>query len=113
MMADMGRFIYHGGAKVDFDDRVLAHLQVVIANKLRRSESFLFTWRDDASVGEGRTAVWLNPSAPLSFKFYGSRPPVLNRAWIEALAVTANSPGGLYIVPEPPADAAPAGEELG
>lgn len=109
----MGRFIYHNGSKVDFEDRLLAHLQVVIANKLRRGESFLFTWRDDASVGEGRTSIWLNPSTSIAFKFHGSRQPALNRAWIEALAVTANSPGGLYVVPEPPEDKAPLGDDIG
>ncbi len=109
----MGRFIYHNGSKVDFEDRLLAHLQVVIANKLRRGESFLFTWRDDASVGEGRTSIWLNPSATIGFKFHGSRQPALNRAWVEALAVTANSPGGLYVVPEPPEDVAPPADDVG
>ncbi|GAA3905747.1 ATP-dependent DNA ligase [Microbacterium invictum] len=109
----MGKLTYHSGTKVDLEDRVLAHLQVVIANKLRRGESFVFTWRDDVSVGEGRTSVWLSPSLAISFKYYGSRPPTLNRAWIEALAVTANSPSGLHIVPEPPEDTAPrAGDDV-
>jgi len=97
----MGKFSYQTGTRVDFEDRVLAHLQVVISNKLRRGESFVFTWRDDASIGDGRTSVWLNPSVAMSFKYYGSRAPSLNRAWIEALAVTANSPNGLYVIPEP------------
>lgn len=97
----MGKFIYSSGTRVDFDDRILAHLQVVISNKLRRGEAFVFTWRDDVSIGYGRTSVWLNPALPMSFKYYGSRPPALNRAWVEALAITANSPHGLYVVPEP------------
>ena len=97
----MGRFTYQSGQHVDIDDRPLAHLQVVIANKLRRNESFVFTWRDDVSVGDGRTSVWLHPAVALAFKYYGGRHPKLNRAWIEALAATANSPTGLYLVPEP------------
>jgi hypothetical protein len=97
----VGKFTYSLGLKADFDDRVLAHLQVVISNKLRRGESFLFTWRDDASLGEGRTSVWLNPNVAMSFKYYGSRQPSLNRSWVEALAITANAPTGLYVVPEP------------
>jgi hypothetical protein len=104
----VGKFTYSLGLKVDFDDRVLAHLQVVISNKLRRGESFLFTWRDDSSLGDGRTSVWLNPNLAMAFKYYGSRPPALNRTWVEALAVTANSPVGLYVVPEP-ADVATGG----
>ena len=97
----MGKFTYATGVKVDFEDRVLAHLQVVISNKLRRGESFVFTWRDDASLGDGRTSVWLNSNLAMSFKYSGSRAPALNRTWIEALAITANSPTGLYVVPEP------------
>ncbi len=105
----MGRFTYEGTIKVDFEDRLLAHLQLVMGTKLRRNESFFFTWRDDASVGDGRTSVWVHPRASLAFKFYGSRAPHLNLAWVDALAQTANSPSGLYLVSEPP-EPAPAPE---
>ena len=90
----MGKFIYDSMVKVDFEDRLLAHLQVVIGAKLRRGESFHFTWKDDASIGDGRTVVWVHPRVSLVYKFYGSRRPVINRAWIEALIYTANSPTG-------------------
>lgn len=98
----MGKFIYDGNVKVDFEDRTLAHLQMVIASKLRRGEPFNFTWRDDTSIGDGRTTVWVHPRCSLVYKYYGSRTPQLNVAWIDALAHTANSATGLYIVPEPP-----------
>lgn len=97
----MGKLIYEGTVKVDFDDRTLAHLQLVIGSKLRRGEPFHFTWKDDASIGDGRTSVWLHPRCSLVYKFYGGRSPRLNAAWIDALAYTASSPGGLYLVPEP------------
>ncbi|MEI3845260.1 MULTISPECIES: DUF7882 family protein [unclassified Microbacterium] len=97
----MGTLTYDGTVKKEFDDRVLAHLQVVIGSKLRRGESFFFTWRDDASVGDGRTSVWMHPQVPMVYKYFGSRQPRLNVAWIDALAYTANSPHGLYLVPEP------------
>jgi hypothetical protein len=97
----MGKFIYDGSVKLDVEDRTLAHLQAVIGTKLRRAEPFYFTWRDDSSLGEGRTSVWLHESASLVYKFYGSRRPALNSAWLEALATTANSGGGLRVVPEP------------
>lgn len=98
----MGKFIYEGSVTVDLDDRVLAHVQVVIGQKLRRGEAFHFTWREDPSLGDGRTSVWLHPSAALVYKYFGSRQPNLNRAWLEALTYTANSTSGLHIVPEPP-----------
>ncbi len=97
----MGKFIYGETVRIDIEDRILAHLQLVISNKLRRGEPFPFSWRDDPSVGDGRTSVWLHPSASLVYKFYGSRLPALNPAWIDALADTANSVSGLYVVPEP------------
>lgn len=97
----MGKFIYDGQIKVDFEDRLLAHLQVTITTKLRRGEPFTFVWKDDTSIGDGRTMVWIHPRSSLVFKFYGSRRPELNRAWLEALMQTANSSSGLYVIPEP------------
>jgi hypothetical protein len=98
----MGKFMYEGIVKVDFDDRALAHLQLVIGTKLRRGESFNFTWKDDASIGDGRTTVWVHPRSTLVYKFYGSRRPILNRAWVDVLLTAAHSSSGLYLVPEPP-----------
>lgn len=97
----MGKFMYDGIVKVDFEDRLLAHLQAVIGAKLRRGEAFHFTWKDDTSIGDGRTIVWIHPRVSLVYKFYGSRRPALNRAWVEALMYNANSVTGLYVVPEP------------
>lgn len=98
----MGRLTYDGLVKVDFDDRILSHLQIVIGAKVRRGESFPFTWKDDPSIGDGRTTIWIHPGCALVYKFHGSRMPTINRAWIDALIHTANSPSGLYVVPEPP-----------
>ncbi|KJQ53977.1 DUF7882 family protein [Microbacterium sp. SA39] len=108
----MGKFIYEGGVKTEIEDRALTHLQLVITAKLRRGEPFPFSWREDASVGGGRTTVWIQPGSSLVFKYFGSRQPSINRAWIEALAFTANAPSGLYLVPEPAenGEAQPAGE---
>ena len=73
----------------------------MIGTKLRRGEPFHFTWKDDTSIGNGRTTVWVHPRSSLVYKYYGSRKPRLNMAWIDALVYTANSPAGLYLVPEP------------
>lgn len=97
----MGKFLYEGMAKVEFDDRLLSHLQLVIGAKLRRGESFPFTWKDESSFGEGRTSVWIHPRANIAYKFDGGRQASINRVWIENLMYTANSVGGLYVVPEP------------
>jgi hypothetical protein len=97
----MGQFMYDGLVRVEFEDRVLAHLQLVIGAKIRRGESLHFTWKDDPSIGDGRTAVWVHPRVSLVYKFYGSRRPAINSAWIDALMYTANTPAGLYLMPEP------------
>lgn len=97
----MGKFIYDGGPKTEIEDRALTHLQLVMTAKLRRAEPFAFTWREDTSLGGGRTTVWIHPGSSLVFKYHGSRQPSVNRAWIEALAFTANGPTGLYLVHEP------------
>jgi hypothetical protein len=99
----MGKFLFEGQLKADFEDRLLAHLQTVIGAKLRRGESFHFTWKDDASIGNGRTSIWVHPHSVITYKYYGGRQPELNPAWIDALMYTANSPRGLYVVPEPTA----------
>lgn len=97
----MGKLTYDSTMTADFDDRVLAHIQMVIGAKLRRGESFYFSWQDDPAVGDGRSTIWLNPGIPLAFKYFGGRAPKLNRDWIETLMVSANSAGGLQLVPEP------------
>lgn len=99
----MGKFIYDSTGKVDVEDRLLAHLQIVMVGKVRRGESFTFTWKDDMSTGGGRTSVYIHPHASLQFKYHGSRQPQINPAWIHALTYTANSSRGLYIVREPDA----------
>ena len=93
--------MYGGLVRTEFEDRLLLHLQTVIGSKLRRGESFPFTWQDDASVGDGRTTVWMHQGSSLVFKYHGSRRPKLNPLWVDALAFVANTPTGLYVVPEP------------
>lgn len=102
MENSMGTFSYAASLKADFDDRLLAHLQMVISAKLRRGESFNFSWKDDVSIGDGRTTIWLHPSVPVIYKYSGGRAPVINRNWIEALSASADSAAGLQVMPEPP-----------
>jgi hypothetical protein len=97
----MGKLTYDSHLTVEFDDRLLAHLQVVIGMKLRRGESFYFSWRDDPKAGDGRSTIWIQDSVPLYYRYYGGKPPALNRLWIEALLATANTATGLQIVREP------------
>ncbi|WIB72515.1 ATP-dependent DNA ligase [Curtobacterium sp. MCBD17_026] len=97
----MGKLTYDSTLVADFDDRVLAHLQIVIASKLRRGEGFIFSWRDNQDTGDGRTALWMAPGIPLAFKYNGGRHPSINRNWVEALHQASIATAGLRIVPEP------------
>lgn len=94
--------IYYGGdaSAIDIEDRALAHLKVVIATKLRRGESFTLTWRHPDDQPRGRSTVWLSPSIPLRFVFDDPEPAVLSREWMEELAQSANSSGGIMLVAE-------------
>lgn len=94
---------YDSRLTVSLDDRLLAHLQSVIWQKLRRGESFAFSWVEPLANGSGRKSIWLSPHVSLSFEYFGNKQPTLNPAWIQALTRAANSTGGLHIVPEPPA----------
>lgn len=85
---------------VEFDDRILAHLQIVIVQKLRRGESFLLSWRNAAEVGDGRSSAWLHPAIPLYFKFAGGQPPTINPLWLAQLTRSANSSQGLVATGE-------------
>ena len=68
-------------------------------------ESFTLSWTHGPGQEVGRSTVWLHPSIPLRFVFDDPEPALLSRAWVEELANSANSSGGLLLVPEPGGDA--------
>lgn len=94
--------IYYGGSAtpIHIEDRALAHLKVVIATKLRRGESFTLSWRHPDDQPRGRSTIWLHPSIPLRFVFDEPETPRLNRQFIEDLANSANTSGGIMLVAE-------------
>ena len=79
----------------------------VRARTLRRNESFSFNWDhepdvDDAGPHPGtHGTVWISKSSSLYFSFDGDADISINRKWLELLAASANSAGGLRLVPEP------------
>ena len=94
--------VYYGGSAtpIHIEDRALAHLKVVIATKLRRGESFTVSWRHPDDQPRGRSTIWLHPSIPLRFVFEDPEPAILSREWVEELANSANSSGGIMLVAE-------------
>jgi hypothetical protein len=98
-----------------FDDRTLAHLQLVVTAKLRRGEGFFFTWQHTA--GNGHSSIWIHSAIPLTFHYGVAGSPPINREWIEKLTLSANGASGLHMLTEPTVVAAisvpPVTQELG
>ena len=92
--------LQYDGILIEFDDRLLAHLQIVIVKKIQRNESFLVSWRDSSEVGDGHSSIWIHPAQNLYFKFTGSREPSINPEWLERMTASANSSRGLVIMHE-------------
>jgi len=98
----MGEILYGTPpSRLSFDDRLLAHLKLVIVAKLRRGEPFLLSWERPPEAGSGRMSLWMHPAIPLQFSFAGSRMPAINPVWIEQMTLLANGPLGLKVIPEP------------
>ena len=101
----MGRLLY-GSPPVAFElnDRTLAHIEIVVIAKLRRNESFAFSL---PGKGDARTSIWLSPASDVQFEYVKGSQEV-NRAWLESLIESANSPQGLRIGDEPEPKNSPA-----
>jgi hypothetical protein len=98
----MGELLYgNANVSVSFEDRALVHLQTVIGSKLRRHESFFFTWVTGVEHGGGRESVWLDGAIQIRFSYTRNTREILNREWIELLNKSANSSAGLQFVVEP------------
>lgn len=93
----MGYLFYGNTAEpIEFPDRLLAHLKVVVATKLRRSESFTLSWRHADDVPGGRSTIWLQPSIPLRFVFR-SETEALDPQLLARFAQASNSSQGLTV----------------
>ncbi|MCR2812379.1 hypothetical protein NQ166_03125 [Microbacterium sp. zg.Y1090] len=107
--------LYYGADKTpaEIPDRLLAHVKVVTATKLRRSESFTLSWRHPDGDERGRTTLWMQPSIPLRFVFESPEPETLDPELLRDLAAMANSSAGLSLAwaDEPLATIAPAARQ--
>lgn len=91
--------LYYGSARtpITIDDRLLAHLKVVITSKLRRNESFLLSWDEPVDRGSGRASVFIHPMCDLIYRFDGSRHPDLDQQQLETMSAESMSGRGLVI----------------
>lgn len=96
----MGRLVYGAVAQsFDIDDRALAHLRIVLSNKLRRAEPFFLHL--PTTDGTGARSIWMHPAVPITMHFFGSRTPSINRVWVDSLMEDASGPHGLALGGEP------------
>jgi hypothetical protein len=94
----MGNLFYGNTAEaIGMPDRLLAHVKVVAATKLRRGESFTLSWRHPAGADAGRTTIWMQPAIPLRFVFDASESEALEPTVLKRLAEGANSSQGLVL----------------
>lgn len=91
-------YLFYGNTPepIEIPDRLLAHLKVVVATKLRRSESFTLSWRHTEDIPGGRSTIWLQPSIPLRFVFH-SESETIDHELLARFAQSANSSQGLTI----------------
>ena len=82
---------------ITIDDRLLAHVKVVVATKLRRGESFTLSWTHKVGEPGGRSTIWLQPSIPLRFVFDSEQPETLDQDLLKRMANDANSSRGLSL----------------
>ncbi len=91
--------LYYGDTTEPFEipDRLLAHVKVVAATKLRRGESFTLTWPHSPGSAIGTTTVWMQPAIPLRFVFAGAEAEKLDPMMLKRLAAGANGSRGLVL----------------
>jgi hypothetical protein len=91
--------LFYGSARtpITVDDRLLAHLKVIVTSKLRRNESFLLSWDEPPENGSGRGSVFIHPTCDLIYRFDGSRPAELDQDLLETMATQSMSNRGLVI----------------
>jgi hypothetical protein len=94
----MGQLYYGGSeAPIEIPDRLLAHVKVVMATKLRRGESFTISWRHPDSAPAGRTTLWIQPAIELRFVFASAEAERLDSALLQRFAQQAGSAAGLVL----------------
>jgi hypothetical protein len=110
MLGDpMGQLIYGVAPAIEIEDWGLHHLQAVMLTKLRRDESFGFSWDGEPDVGGDVTAartgrhgtVWISRGSSLYFSYDALNDRPLNTRWLTLLAESANSSQNFRLMPEP------------
>ena len=92
--------LFYDGVAIEMNDRTLAHVKIAIVQKMRRAESFTFSWVHTGDEPAGRSTIWIHPAIPIRFEFLSPVQPELNTKWIEAILRSASTTGGILLTPE-------------
>ena len=91
----MGTWHYDDHGTVYIEDNLLAHLQILLITKLRRSEAFLLSWADG---DDGRrSTVWIAPHVPYRFVYESADRVAVDAERLKAMMHAASSTGGLVL----------------
>lgn len=94
----MGKFTYGSSEYVvTMSDVELAHLQLVIATKLKVGEPFFVSWKSDASLGAGRSSLWISTAAIMRFDYDRVRVPAIDRELFAKMLDGSYGLGGLQL----------------
>lgn len=97
---DVGALTYGTGLlRVEIDDDLLAHLQLVVTAKLRRHEGFMLTIT--AYDTQLHSSIWLNDSIPLVFEYASIARPAIDRELVDSMMIDAVTSGGLCVDASP------------
>ena len=90
--------LYYGSTRLALrvDDRILAHLRVVVTAKLRRGESFAISWTDPDRPDQARESVWVHPGADLMYVLDGPA-AVVDHALLGSMSAAAYVARGIEI----------------
>lgn len=104
--------LHYGIRNFAVQDRLLAHLQLVIALKLRRRENFFLSWVSEPDAGSGRYVLWIDNGIPLFCEYETGQIPTINREWIETLSASAGTDYGLQVTSEGGVEPLPPMQEI-
>lgn len=93
--------LHYGTWDFEIPDRTLTHLQIVVALKLRRGESFFLAWVTETDrTGSSRNVIWIDNGIPIYCEYDVGPIPLINRDWVETLSTSAATNYGLQVSEE-------------
>lgn len=95
----MGKLTY--GAiqrEIVIDDKLLAHIEVVVLSRLRRNNAFALRWTENVEGGDDvRRTIWVHPNSDLYFEYETPEHGELDREVLDKLAKSADSNAGINL----------------